>query len=516
MKINTSEFILDSAINWPERLVLQDEYGELTYKNLLQIGARLAEVLVKTGVLKNSPVAILIPKSSEAVACIVATTFAGAIYVPLDVGSPEARLRAVLNQLGNVTLLCVESTQELARSIATSLTQTICIQKNSFEKHYSEKIEESIEKVKSFMSGSIDLDPCYVIFTSGSTGAPKGVTISHRSVIDYIEWAQDHYPVTEKSRLASQAPLYFDNSTLDLYLTFSTGASLHIPSERIFGFPKLILEYLENKRITTIFWVPSVLVSIANSGLLEKITPKSLKHVLFAGEVMPVPQINRWVCALPEVLFSNLYGPTEITVDCTAYTFFEPFEGDILPIGFSCRNSDILILDDSNGSCEVGDVGELCVRGTSLALGYWNDPERSNKVFIQNPLEKRFRDLIYRTGDLARRDKSGCIIFLGRRDSQIKLNGYRIELGEIEAASAKLVGVARSAALHDSVKGAIILFIELLSGQSADISELRRNLRSLLPKYMMPADVVIVPEFELNKNGKIDRLKLMALIDNSD
>lgn len=514
MKINISEYILESSINWPEHLAIEDEHEELTYKNLLQIGARLAEVLVKSGVPKNAPIAILIPKSCQAVACIVATSFAGAIYVPLDTGSPKDRLRAVLNQLGDVTLLCVESTQELAKSIATDLTQTICIPKNSFDKYSSETLEESIKKVKIFISDLIDLDPCYVIFTSGSTGSPKGVTISHRSVIDYIEWAQNQYTVTEKHRLASQAPLYFDNSTLDLYLTFSTGASLHIPGERLFGFPKLVLEYLERKNITTIFWVPSVLVSIANSGLLEKIPPKSLEHVLFAGEVMPVPQINRWIRALPGILFSNLYGPTEITVDCTSYTFFEPFEGDVLPIGFPCRNSDILILDNSNLRCKDGDIGELCVRGTSLALGYWNDPERSNNVFTQNPLEKRFRDLIYRTGDLARRDASGCIVFLGRRDSQIKLNGFRIELGEIEAASAKMAGVARCVAAHDPVKEIIILFLELLPGVRPDIAELRQSLRNLLPKYMMPANVVIVPQFELNKNGKVDRLKLVSSINN--
>lgn len=514
MKINISEFILESAINWPECLAIEDEFERLTYKDLLQIGARLAEVLVRSGVIKNTPVAILIPKSFEAVTSIVATSFAGAIYVPLDTGSPEERLRAVLSQLGDVTLLCVESTEDLANSIATGSTRTLCIPKNSFDKQPSKKIEESIEKVKAFISGLIDLDPCYVIFTSGSTGSPKGVTVSHRSVIDYIEWAQDQYSVTEKHRLASQAPLYFDNSTLDLYLSFSTGASLFIPPERLFGFPKLVLEYIESKGITTVFWVPSVLVSIANSGLLEKTPPKSLEHVLFAGEVMPVPQINIWVRALPGVLFSNLYGPTEITVDCTAYTFFEPFEGNVLPIGFACRNSDILILNDSNERCGNDEVGELCVRGTSLALGYWNDPERSEKVFTQNPLEKRFRDFIYRTGDLARRDEFGCIVFLGRRDSQIKLNGYRIELGEIEAASAKLVGVARCAAAHDTDKGVIILFLELLTGFNADLAEIRRSLRKLLPKYMMPASVVIVSQFELNKNGKIDRLKLLSSIKN--
>jgi len=513
MRINAAEYVLQSALNSPDRLAVEDGTHALSYAKLLHCSSRLAELLAACGARRNSPVAILIPKSCGAVVGIVGTSLAGAVYVPLDTASPAERLRTVLGQLGDATVLCVESTRALAESIAGEASRVLCMPAGLLDGEPVGHTADVANAARRRLAEVIDLDPCYVIFTSGSTGTPKGVTIAHRSVIDYIEWARSEYPIRPTHRLASQAPFYFDNSTLDLYLTFASGASLHIPPDRLYAFPKLVLEYLQKRQITTIFWVPSVLVAVANSGLLQESPPTSLEHVLFAGEQMPVPQVNAWVRALPGALFSNLYGPTEITVDCTAYTFREPFEGDILPIGHACRNTDVLILDEEGRQCVAGQTGELCVRGTSLALGYWNDPARTDAVFTQNPLEARFRDLIYRTGDLARRDVNGCITFLGRRDSQIKLNGYRIELGEIEAAAVKVTSVARSAALHDTGRKIIVLFIELLPGQATDITAIRRELVLMLPKYMMPAEIQMVAAFELNKNGKIDRLRLASLLE---
>lgn len=513
MQINIAQYILETVRSAPDKLAVKDSEKSLDFVSLFRWGVKVSDDLWATGITKNIPVVILVPKSSAAVVGIIATTFSGAVYVPVDSSSPLERLRVVYDQLGEARILCCESTFDKARLLESDSKKIVCLSSTWTSEEKCENVSDLLIRIDQRMVDVIDQDPCYVIFTSGSTGTPKGVTIAHRSVIDYIEWARSVYPINREDRIASQAPFYFDNSTLDLYLSFSTGASLHLPPDRTYVFPKLILDYLADEKITTIFWVPSVLVSVANSGLLEKNTPRSLKNVLFAGEQMPVPQINSWIKVLPGTLFSNLYGPTEITVDCTAYTFFEPFEGDILPIGYACRNTDVLVLNEAGKECGENEIGELHVRGTSLALGYWNDANRTDQAFIQNPLEKRFRDLVYRTGDLVKRDSVGCITFIGRRDSQIKLNGYRIELGEIEAAAAKISGVGRNAVLLDARRRVLVLFVEMLPGISADMASMRRELAHLLPKYMIPAEITVVSNFDLNQNGKIDRLKLAKKIE---
>jgi D-alanine--poly(phosphoribitol) ligase subunit 1 len=513
MQKNLGEYLLFTAESNPDKLAVEDNTSCLTYFELLYSSIILSDALESAGVKRNIPILILIPKSCEAVIGITATTLSGGVYVPVDVASPLPRLRSVYDQLGGGLIMCTEATLNKAQQLEVDAKKIVCLSANIFDKKPTEELGALISKARSRIRLIIDQDPCYVIFTSGSTGIPKGVTIAHRSVIDYIEWAKSEYPINKTHRIASQAPFYFDNSTLDLYLAFSTGASLHLPSDNIYAFPKLTIEYLINKKITTIFWVPSVLVSVANSGLLEQIRPSSLQHVLFAGEQMPVPQINIWVRALPGVLFSNLYGPTEITVDCTSYTFYKSYEGDLLPIGYACRNTDLLIINEFRQECIANEIGELFVRGCSLSLGYWNDKLKSDSAFIQNPLENRFRDLVYRTGDLVRRDELGCITFLGRKDTQIKLNGYRIELGELEAGVAKVSGIARSAALLDAKRKIIVLFVEMKQGYFFDLALLRRELTQLIPKYMMPGDVIVVPGFDHNQNGKIDRIKLAKILE---
>ncbi|MDF5463061.1 AMP-binding protein, partial [Vibrio parahaemolyticus] len=199
--------------------------------------------------------------------------------------------------------------------------------------------------------------------------------------------------------IGSQAPLFFDNSTLDIYLALSNAAELHVIPESVFIFPQKTLEYLKEKAITTIFWVPSLLVNIANLKLLDQFQLPCLKNVLFAGEVMPAKTIKYWLDKHPNAHYSNLYGPTEITVDCTYYDVPSDWDGDSLPIGVPCHNSGILILDEND---QRNDEGELCVRGSSLALGYWANSEKTEEVFCQNPLQDKYIDMIYRTGDLVR------------------------------------------------------------------------------------------------------------------
>jgi len=327
-------------------------------------------------------------------------------------------------------------------------------------------------------------------------------------VIDYIDWAVDCFDITSAEIIGSQAPFYFDNSTLDIYLCLAKGATLVLIPEQNFAFPLKLMEYVAEKNINFIFWVPSVMINIANTRALDNIKMDCLKKVLFAGEVMPNRHLNYWRNKLPGNLFANLYGPTEITVDCTYYIVEKKYEDDDkLPIGFPCRNTDVLILTEENRPAAAGEQGELCVRGSSLALGYWNNWEKSDAAFTQNPLNPNYFDRIYRTGDFVYLNEEGEIIFVGRRDAQIKHMGYRIELGEIETALLSMAGIDNSCVLYNKEKQEITMFYE--GDDELTKAAIRKRLVEMLPKYMVPTKIHKLDHLPMNKNGKIDRPLLM-------
>ena len=444
-------------------------------------------------------------KGTDKLIALLATLMSGNIYCPLDVNSPPERIEKILQSLEPSLVIADDAGKRVLANI--SLNNELSILEPQTESNFSDICMEEIWRViDNRVSSIIDTDPCYIIFTSGSTGTPKGVTISHRSVIDYIDWANDTYSVSENDVIGSQAPFYFDNSTLDIYLCFSTGATLDFIPENIFIFPQKLIEYLNEREITTIFWVPSLLCTIANLELLETNRLPNLRNILFAGEVMPAKHIKYWLKHHPEAHYSNLYGPTEITVDCTYFDVPKDWSGESLPIGKACRNSGILILDQKN---KPASSGELCVRGSSLALGYWKDQDKTMQVFSQNPLHSNYFDLIYRTGDLVRLD-GDLIYFIGRKDYQIKHNGYRIELGEIES---MVLGVdAIDSCVAGYIKENKLLYLVVTSkGKTSEIV-FRKSLMNLLPKYMIPNKILFVEEMPLTPNGKINRKKIDEIV----
>ena len=359
-----------------------------------------------------------------------------------------------------------------------------------------------------YLNRIIDTDLAYVFFTSGSTGVPKGVAITQRSIIDYIDWAAEEFSIDENVKIANQAPFYFDNSILDIYLSMSCGATLYIPPEMYYAFQAKLLAYLEEKKITFIFWVPSALVGSANSGLLERFDLSAIKKVLFCGEVMPNRHLNIWRRVLPEAEFANLYGPTEITDVCSFFRVNREFaDDDPLPIGKACRNTEIMLLDDENCLITEPDKkGELCVRGTSLSVGYYANEEKTSVAFVQNPLNPYYEEKIYRTGDLAHYNEFGEIMFDGRKDFQIKHMGYRIELGEIETAILSMEEIDNACCLYDEEHKRIVSVFQ--SKQGIDGLAIRKRLMSILPKYMIPSEYFAVEKMPLNDNGKINRKQL--------
>ena len=350
----------------------------------------------------------------------------------------------------------------------------------------------------------IDTDPLCIINTSGSTGTPKGVLLTHRGFIDYVNWAVDTFHFNGGEILGVMSAIVFDHYVYETCLMMVKGVTLVLLKNELAAFPARLLEEVRQKKINYIFWVPTIMVNIANMGLLDKIRLPDLKLVWFAGEVFPTKQLNEWRRAYPDVTFVNLYGPCEITVDCTYYVVDRPLRDDEpVPIGIPRRDMDVFLMEDGKKVEKVGVVGEVCVRGIGLAMGYYNNPEKTSKAFIQNPLNSMYPERIYCTGDLAYWDTDGYLVFKGRKDSLIKHMGNRVNLGEIEhIAVDTLKVVSNCCVVYNFEKKIITMFYES-NGQS--ILEIRKALATQMPRYMVPNEYIEIEQLPRNTNGKIDR-----------
>ena len=493
MQKSVIEYLKRTAAEMPGKVAVHDEKEEVTFSELVR-NAKCVAAAVQESVGLREPVGVYIPKGCKMVTSFAAINMSGDFYVPLDTKSPAQRVASILNTLE-------------AKVVITDAAH-----KAALSAFYGGRIlvfEECVETAQEpemlrYEKEQIDTDPIYSIFTSGSTGVPKGVVVSHRGVIDYIDWAIDTFKIDSTTVIGIQAPFYFDNSTLDIYLMYATGATLNIIPEINFAFPAKLVDYLNEQKITFVFWVPFVLVNVANMDILATKKPEFLQDVFFAGEVMPNKHLNYWRKHLPECRYANLYGPTEITVDCTYYLVDREFSDDEpLPIGVPCRNSDVLILVDRKRLAKQGEQGELCVRGTSLALGYYNNPEKTADAFIQNPLNSHYPETIYCTGDVVYENERGEIMYVGRIDSQIKHNGYRIELGEIETAILGSNLVDNCCVLYNNKEKQIVLVYQ--AEQELNIAALRKAIGEKIPKYMLPTVYMREERLQQNGSGKIDR-----------
>ena len=397
MKNSVLSWLDETAKRLPNKLALQDISGNITYQEYRSKSLAIAYKIVELnkGEMKK-PVVVYLEKGKEVLVSFMGVAYSGCFYSPIDTEMPQSRVDKILEVLKPEIVI---TTNKL---------------KTNFEKFnfygsyiiYEETIcsEEDETAVKPYTEKIIDTDLLYVLFTSGSTGVPKGVSICHRSVIDYTDWVTETFNITQKDTFGNQAPFYFDNSILDIYSCMKTGATLNIIPKKLFFQPVPLLEYIKYNKINTIFWVPSALIVVSKLKAFRNVDlSDTLKRVLFCGEVMPNKQLNIWRKFLPNVTYANLYGPTEITDACTYYIVDREFSDDEpLPIGIPMSNTDILVLNDEDKLVTDDEVGELCVRGTSLAMGYYNNPEKTRSAFVQNPLNKAVPEIIYRTGDLVR------------------------------------------------------------------------------------------------------------------
>ncbi len=501
MKANVTYWLDETADRLPEKTAFVDEHKKITFRELRMQAMALATRMIEKGLFRK-PVVVYLEKGVDVLVSFMGAAYSCNFYSPIDIDMPASRVNKILEVLQPSLVITTARLREAFAGYAYEGEYLL------FEDAVVSKVEE--EMVNAARMRGIDTDFLYVLFTSGSTGIPKGVTINHRSVIDYIDWVTETFAITEEDSFGNQAPFYFDNSILDIYSTIKSGATTYIIPKNLFAQPVPLLEYLKEKRINTIFWVPSALIVVAKLKAFRNVDlSDTLRRVLFCGEVMPNKQLNTWRRFLPDVLYANLYGPTEITDACTYYIVDREFADDEpLPIGIPMANTDILVLNDRNEPVKGDEIGELCVRGTSLSMGYYNNSEKTREAFVQNPLNPCVPETIYRTGDLVKYNAHGEIIYLSRKDFQIKHMGHRIELGEIETAVSSLEEIALCCCLYDEKRQKIVLFLE----EPLERAYINEKISGLVPEYMLPGKVITLEKMPINANGKIDRVKLKELL----
>ncbi|MDR2423213.1 MAG: amino acid adenylation domain-containing protein [Prevotellaceae bacterium] len=506
MQINVIEYFTKTVKLHPDKYAVIEGNQKITFQDLQRRSVAIASNIVSRSDICNCPIAVYLPKSINTVIADMSITYSGNTYMNLDVKAPLERIFNILKQVEPAFVITDSRHMELIKSILP-VSVKVCLIDNI----YTFRAEDEA-CLLTRLSHLIDTDPYCIINTSGSTGTPKSVVLNHKSFIDFTEWSTETLEITNNEIIGSLSPSVFDIYSHELCMMMSKSSTIVLLPEHLSAFPVKILEILKKEEVSYIFWVPTIMVNIANMDLLSKIELFHLKTVWFAGEVFPTKQYNYWHRNLPETKFVNLYGPIEITLDCTYFIVNREFEdGEPLPIGFPCRNTSILILNENNEPCKQGEEGELCVRGTSLAMGYYNNSEKTAAAFVQNPLNSKYPEIIYRTGDIVAINERGEIMFKGRRDTLVKHLGYRIELGEIEHVVVNTLHLVSNGCVvyNHSIKEIILIYE---GREDIPAAKFRQQIGQNLPKYMIPTKYIRLDEMPMNANGKIDRLKLQNQI----
>jgi amino acid adenylation domain-containing protein len=502
----------------PEATALVDGKQRLTYGDLDILSNRIARLLVASGCRKGDRVALLLPKSIRAIAGMLGTLKAGGIYVPMDTASPPARLQRIIDICEPACILAAGPAAPLLNALRPERGMGDGVRVGwlddadppdpRFDAAFAWSDCQSAA-ADPLACSATEGDPAHILFTSGSTGMPKGVVITHRSVVRFLSWAAGYFGTKPTDRISCHPPLHFDLSTFDIYGTFLAGAELDLVPPEVSLLPRNLADFIRERELTQWFSVPSALKYMAQFDVVKQGDFPSLERLLWCGEALPTPTLIYWMRRLPHVTFTNLYGPTETTIASSYYTVpsCPASEKEEIPVGRACDGEELLVLDESLAPVGAGEIGDLYIRGVGLSPGYWRDPEKTASVFLEANGGR-----MYKTGDLARVGDDGLVYLLGRADSQIKSRGYRIELGEIESALYAL-GTVRECAVvaipTDGFEGNAICcaYVDRSPGGTSP-AQLRDQIARLVPSYMLPSQWISVDALPLNGNGKVDRPRL--------
>ncbi len=498
---NVLEYLEKSVKEYSDKTAVIEEDKRVTYKELNDYSKSVGSFLSSNNIV-NVPVVIYMDKGIDALISFFGVVYSSSYYTLINPEFPLERVKQIIDVLNPKFVISDDKYIDNAKAyFKDSKVFNINLIKNT-------SIDE--DSLSLSRSKHLDIDPLYMNFTSGSTGVPKGVVISHKSVIDFIDNFTKLFNFNSDDIIANQAPFDFDVSVKDIYSSICVGATLVIIPKSYFSNPAKLLDYLCLHNVTTLTWAVSALCLITTFHGLDYKVPDKVKKILFSGEVMPIKHLKIWQEKLPKAMFVNVYGPTEITCNCTYYVIDNNKEYDKIPIGKSFPNEKVFLLDKDNKLItSKNEVGEICVSGTCVGLGYFNNPTQTEKHFVQNPLQNNYREIIYRTGDLGYYNDDMDLVFNGRVDFQIKYQGHRIELEEIDKAIMEVDGVIRACSIFEEEKSKLYGFFI----GDLDKKELRSKLEEKLPSFMIPTKLIKLDEFPITKNGKIDRKELLLMKD---
>ena len=489
------EFLEGAESRLPDKIAVIDENSRCTYRELKSAARQIGSFLIPR-VSGRQSVVCLMDKSVSCLQAFLGIAYAGCFYTLLDPSFPRDRTEQILSVLTPGVIFTTRAYEKRAEELGLADRVT-----------YLEDIpkEENPELLARRRETVCDTDPLYCNFTSGSTGVPKGVLVAHRSVIEFIGVFTRTFGLTQQDVFGNQAPFDFDVSVKDIYSSLSLGGTLVLIPKAYFMFPVKLVEMLQEHHVTTLIWAVSALCMLMRLHALKAVRPDAIQKIMFSGEVMPIKQFHKWVQAYPDAMFVNLYGPTEITCNCTYYIVDREFaEDEKIPMGIPFDNERVFLLNDRDLPAGEGEVGEVCVAGTSVALGYYRNPQQTAKAFVQNPLHNDYPETIYRTGDLAMCE-NGQLVFVGRKDFQIKHMGHRIELEEIETVLGNVEGVTHACCGYDQKRNKVVGFYCGDADKAFIVDEMKKS----VPDYMVPNVLVQKEVLPLTKNGKTDRKKLL-------
>lgn len=519
---------LRSSERFPDRSALEVDSKVLTYAELRTIGETIAATLQQVDKANNPPLtAVFANRSVTAFAGILAALFRGHGYVPLNRTFPPSRTILMLEQSLCRAVVVDEASAEQLEQLLNGISRSLIlllpdlIDVSMFAARWpqhrfygaADLVTPSPARFPAVLPG----EPlAYLLFTSGSTGAPKGVVLAQRNVLNYVDFVSSRYGITESDRCSQTFDMTFDLSAHDMFVTWENGACLCCPSRKEMIKPD---RFISDSGLTTWFSVPSTAQFMRRLNLLRPGAYPKLRLSIFCGEALPMETARDWGLAAPNGVIENIYGPTELTIACTAYRWnptLSPAECEkgIVPIGEAFEGMDVLVADERFVEVHPGAEGELLMTGPQLCLGYWRDPERTKRAFVQIDGKD---GIYYRTGDRVRRPLPGKpMVYLGRMDNQIKILGHRVELGEVEFVVREMSGIDGVVALGWPINSGGADGIEVfMQASDVDTAALREKLKAKLPTYMVPRAIHLLGEFPLNPNGKFDRKALLAILESS-
>ncbi len=514
-----SQIIDRTAQTYPDKEAFRFEAESLTYAALVRRTNALAHTLVELGVKRGDRVGIYLHKSLESAIALYGILKAGAAYVPLDPLLPESRLAAIIRDCDIEYLV----SQEMKRPILAKISQQETGLRGVIGLSDGEDVGlqgiswAQVEQAPSDSAPAVKIieqDLAYIMYTSGSTGTPKGMMHTHHSGLSYAKLAAEMYDLRSTDRLSNFPPLHFDQSTFDYFSGPLVGATTVIIPEAYTKFPASLSQLMAEERLTVWYSVPFPLIQLLLRGVLEQRDMNALRWVLYGGEPFPPKYLAGLQKLWPGASFSNVYGPAEVN-QCTFYTV-PPLSEDSdapIPIGKLWPNAEGLVVDEEDVPVAAGEVGELLVRTPTMMQGYWRRPDLNERAFFYREGAGGQRDRFYRTGDVVQTLPDGNLLFLGRKDRQVKVRGFRVELDEVEAALLSHPSVEETAVFpvpDGEGSHQVIAAIIAKPGQAINQTDLLQHAASRLPRYALPTKFDFREDFPRTSSGKIDRRALAA------